>query len=34
MTEKGAKRKKTHSPGEDMPGLYDGTSVIGCEVLT
>ena len=34
MTEKKERKEKTRSLGEDMPGLYDGTSVIGCEVIT
>ena len=34
ITEKRSDKKKTSSPGEDMPGLYDGTSVIVCKVIT
>ena len=32
-TEKKERKEKTQ-PGEDMPGLYNGTSVIGCKVIT
>ena len=34
MTEKKERKEKTRNPGEDMPGVYDWASVIGCKVIT